>query len=269
MTIASDILARGPILYWKLDDASGPAASDSSGNGRAGAYGGPFTLGQYGPEPNTRAVQLAAGGIVQRQGVVQLITAPWSWVWYMSINAVATPSNTATVINGAPSFNRGWFTRYNSDNTIQIGYYRSDGVQTTSAAATMPVWNKWWHAHAVVFNGAGAMSYYLDGTLVCSQASQGLSSSVQGGDFLTVGANYGAVYAHFAYFDKALTQADVTAISGYRYDWPFGPMVNAVYPPGPGASGSNLNPSDPIVIANQQDLSDIRSAVIRTYPPVP
>ncbi len=44
MTYVSEVLADSPYLFWKLDDASGTTATDSSGNGQNGTYTGTFTL---------------------------------------------------------------------------------------------------------------------------------------------------------------------------------------------------------------------------------
>lgn len=48
MTYASEVLADSPLLYWRLGDASGTTATDSSGNGRHGTYAGSPTLGTTG-----------------------------------------------------------------------------------------------------------------------------------------------------------------------------------------------------------------------------
>jgi len=44
MSYDSEVLADSPYLFWKLDDASGTTAVDSSGNGRSGTYTGTFAL---------------------------------------------------------------------------------------------------------------------------------------------------------------------------------------------------------------------------------
>lgn len=45
MTYASEVVADSPLLWWRLGDASGTTATDSSGNGRNGTYVGSPTLG--------------------------------------------------------------------------------------------------------------------------------------------------------------------------------------------------------------------------------
>lgn len=41
---SDEVLADSPLVYWRLDDASGTTATDSSTNSRSGAYGGTYTL---------------------------------------------------------------------------------------------------------------------------------------------------------------------------------------------------------------------------------
>ncbi len=42
------VLAKGPVGYWRLGEAAGPTANDSSGNGYDGTYNGNPTFGQPG-----------------------------------------------------------------------------------------------------------------------------------------------------------------------------------------------------------------------------
>ena len=45
-TYASTVLADSPVAYWRLGEASGSSAADSSGNGNGGSYAGGVTLGR-------------------------------------------------------------------------------------------------------------------------------------------------------------------------------------------------------------------------------
>ena len=42
------VLAKGPVGYWRLGEAGGPTAFDSSGNGNDGTYYGHPSFGQPG-----------------------------------------------------------------------------------------------------------------------------------------------------------------------------------------------------------------------------
>lgn len=48
LSYKSTILADHPVAYWRLDEASGTAMVDATGNGNDGAYAGAVTLGQPG-----------------------------------------------------------------------------------------------------------------------------------------------------------------------------------------------------------------------------
>jgi Concanavalin A-like lectin/glucanases superfamily len=53
---SSVVLAKGPVAYWRLGEASGPTAADASGNGNGGTYLGNPAFGQAGAivnDPNT------------------------------------------------------------------------------------------------------------------------------------------------------------------------------------------------------------------------
>ena len=268
MTIATEILGRSPILYWQLDDASGPAASDSSGNGRAGPYGGSWTPHQYGVEPGSFAAQFGAGGFVQRVGLVQPGTLPFTVVWYASYNNLTTPSPTALMSNGGAGVSKGWDFRWNAVNQVSLQAWNTFATPTATPFTTVPIWAKWWHPWAISFNGTTGMSLWCDGTVLVSLTLSGTLSTVTAAETFSAVCNYPGVLAHIAYYDKLLSAADIGAIGGYRFDWPFGPMVNVTWPSPPGSSGA-INPSDPVIIDLNADLADIHRAVIREYPTTP
>ena len=254
------------MLYWKLDDATGPAASDSSGNSRAGAYGGSFILHQYGVEPTTFAAQFGASGAVSRVGMVQPGTSAWSVVWYASYNVGATPTDTVVLSNGGASGARGFEVHLNSSQQMYVKWWQTNALVTTTGNTTLPVWNRWWHSFAVTWNGTTGMALYVDGSSATNATSPLAMGTVQSTDTFAIIAGYPAVYSHVAYYDKLLSTADIAAICGYRYDWPFGPMVNLTWPEPPAGGGGALSPSDPVVIDINTDLSELKGYVSRQYP---
>lgn len=264
MTIRTDIQALGPVLYWPLEDATAPAAADDSGHGHTGVYGGPFTLHQYGPEPGTFAAQFAPGGYVTCTGMPQLQAAPFSVVWYVSRNVIVTPSSGIEMGNQPVTLNRGWRSTVINDNTSLITAFNTTGSGATTSAIATPVWNKWWHAYGLVYNGANVFTPYLDGVGGSTATSTTWSGNLSTDTFGWT-TPYAAVVAHIAYFDKALTPANISTIHSYRFDWPFGPMINVTWPSPPAGGGGALSPSDPVVVDINTDLSDIRSAVRRDY----
>lgn len=65
-TYSREVLADAPAGYWRLGEASGTVARDSSGNGRDGTYSGGVTLGQAGAvsDGNTAALFDGVNGLV-------------------------------------------------------------------------------------------------------------------------------------------------------------------------------------------------------------
>ena len=63
----STILADNPVIYWRLDETAGPTATDLSGHGNNGTYGGPsLQFSQPGAltSDNDTAVFLNSGGYI-------------------------------------------------------------------------------------------------------------------------------------------------------------------------------------------------------------
>jgi concanavalin A-like lectin/glucanase superfamily protein len=270
MSIETDIMGRGPVLYWPLDDATGPAAVDASGNGKHGVIGGSFTTHQYGPEPGTFALQLASGGFVTRTGMPMITSGQFSMCAYISRNHLATPTSGVEWIQGNDSGQRGWFLFANNAGQVQVKAWGAVGSGTMGLQTT-PVWNKWWHAYTVTFQTVNIWTLWIDGTQMATVASNGVPNLANSGDTFGIMAPYPCVYAHVAYFDKLLTTADITAIHSHRFDWPFGPMIDTTWPEPPAGAGgdASLSPSDPVVVGINTDLSDIRRAVRWPVPPGP
>jgi hypothetical protein len=121
------VLADGPLAYWRLGEASGTTAADSSGNGHAGTYMGGFTLGVPAAlvgDTDTAARFNGSNGMVQVPDSAPLrLNGSWSiefWakqVSYMNtypgILGKGTPTNTTGY--GIWSDSRGglWFMRDN------------------------------------------------------------------------------------------------------------------------------------------------------------
>ena len=70
-TYGKAVVADSPDFYWRLGDASGPTAKDSSGNQLDGSYSGGETFGQPGAVPGTSDTAVlfdgTSGGTSARQ----------------------------------------------------------------------------------------------------------------------------------------------------------------------------------------------------------
>lgn len=266
MTIESDITGLAPVLYWVLDDPTGPAAVDTSGNSHTGVYGGTFMLAQSGPEPGSHAVQFANGGSVTCTGMPQPGTAPWTVVWYATRDTQSTPAVGSEIGHGNPSASRGWYWRQTNIDQSNLQWWTPSTPNTSGTAYATPVWNRWWHAYAVTWNGTSVLTAYIDGAVSQTPSLIGSLITLLSTDTFGVTAIYPSIWAHVAYFDKTLTLAQIGAIASHRYSWPYGPMIDKIPAPGPPAGGGALSPTDPVVVDINADLSDVLRAVRRNYP---
>jgi hypothetical protein len=205
VTIASAILALSPAWYWKLDDATGPAASDSSGNGRPGAYVGGFRLLQPGPEAGTYGVQVfdgyaqkvAPGYVTSGQTATLLCWA--------AIGAVDTGVH--TLLANASGTNGGSLAHQPASGGLPQLVVVRNNIANTSLSAYVLDFS--WHMYAVVFTGTGVTAY-IDGVAMGSVA--GAVNAFNAGVSTSVGsAEYGYL-AHFAGWASALTAGQIQGI---------------------------------------------------------
>lgn len=273
MTLSDEILARDPQLYWPAFETSGTQLEDVSGHGHPGTLGGSYMLGQYGLEAGTTCVQFSPGGYARCTGLPQPGAAAFSVFWVCSINALAPGGTTIYMQHGDNVAKRGWLWLVNTTPQHQFQTWNTAGSVFSTTLTALPIWNKWWHSWCFTHNGSGTTTWYIDGFPQTAPTLTGTPTTVLSTDYFQCLSPYGSTLGHVAYFDKVLTPADVAVLAGFRYDWPFGPMVNAIWPNPPTSGGTSyLSPSDPIVIQQQADTADIRRAVIRDYsapPPGP
>lgn len=272
MSIETEILAKNPVLYWPLDDPTGPAAVDQSGNGHTGVYGGPFILGSWGAVAGETAAQFGIGGFVRCTGLPQLGSAAFSLIWWMSIN-VGAPSSTTTLFrHTATGVSRGWFFTVSTTGLAGVTAYRADGTPLASATTSLGGAWKTWHPWVLTYSPGGAMSLGYDGGTVLTLNLTGGLATITAAETFEVAAGAPLIAAHVAYYDRLLSPGEISAIHAYRQDWPYGPPINATWPEPPVGGGGALSPSDPVVIDINTDLTDIRRAVIRDFsqpPPGP
>lgn len=268
MGIESEISGRSPVLYWPLDDPTGPAAVDAASGAHPGVYGGAFMTHQYGPEAGTFAAQFSLSGFVRCTGFPQIGSASWSVVWYTTIDLTGTFGNTRFIGHAGSPLTRGWQMGWSTTSGFTLTYWNAAGSPASTSAIGLPTMHLWWHAYAITFNGTQFRVFYDGLQAGAILTVSGTMSTVLSTDVFGIDVQKGAVFAHLAYFDHVLSDSDIAVIHGFRYAWPFGPMVNAVWPNPPAGSGSALlSPTDPVVVGITTDTTDIRRAVLHDYPP--
>jgi len=161
LTVGS--VSNGPIAHWKLDEAAGTVASDSSGNG----YTGTIKNGAIWAGDATRSSYLSFDGINDRVETlfqVDLTSTTKDFTWAVWVNSQAAPTNGVIIGNRKPDLNSQLnFLKLTSK---QVNY-AGGGTQQNYDFNDM-VQNEW-HHHAVVKSGTNLL-YYRDGAFVGTRA---------------------------------------------------------------------------------------------------
>jgi hypothetical protein len=220
-TCSDAITTDGAIEYYKLAEASGTAAADSSGNSRTGTYAGTVTRGLVGACLNGVTLDGATAQVTTP--LQQANPMPWaSEIWFKTSGTrggLLTGYGTAQAGTSAFSdrnvylTNDGRIVFQTSTNVlIGVGY---DTYLTTTTKYNDGNWH-----HVVATQSAAGIAVYLDGTL--------FQSNTEGGSYVNAGywrigyngdlsgktnapaSNYfGGSISNVAFYNKLLTAAQV------------------------------------------------------------
>lgn len=227
-TYRDTILSHQPLGYWRLGEATGNVAADSSGNNRNGTYVN-VTKGQIGA---------IAGDSDQSS-------------WFDGINSyVTTPINVSELTEGfsleswirTPSVSSGVGAFVGSSilgNNFRCG--KESGVQTLTFSSgtfastqTLSTWanatyafgdNLWHHVVCVWDKANGKQFIYLDGNIVASQSVTTNNLATDYGT-LTIGSFTNRFYGNLdevAVYGRALSISEVR--SHFQNRWVAGPSV--------------------------------------------
>jgi hypothetical protein len=206
--------------------------------------------------------------VVECTGFPQISAAPYTFMWYEATNSAPTPSGGTTMHHGSFASHKGWYVNADPSDGKQFYCWMVNSGNYPLNRQVTPTWVKWWHSYTFTFNPPTQFTYYLDGVVMTVDNPYSNPAPATGADPFGFYGVYQHVVAHIAYFDKLLTPAQINQLHSYRVIWPFGPMINAVLGSGGGGAPAPINPADPVIVDINTDLSDIRAAVIRTYPKV-
>lgn len=195
------MLADSPKGYWKLDDATGTTATDSSGNAHHGTYTGGFTLASGTDPHGDHGVLLdgTSGYVTVASHTDFQVTAVTVEAWFKA-DAGSSGERCLASKNGTTDY---MLERYGA-----VGFLtRASGGLGVTDVGTAD--NAIWH-HAAFTNDATRMRLHVDGELVDDRGSGPMSTSATA---LLIG-QYGA--ANF--FKGVISKAAVypTALSPYR-----------------------------------------------------
>jgi hypothetical protein len=233
---AAALAASGPVGVWKLDEAGGTTASDSSGNGNPGVLSGGVTWvpGVFG---SAIALDGSTGEIkVSDNDALEPATAVTVSAW---IKATGSPGVYRYIVakggNQCIAASYGLYT--GPDGGLQFYVSQDAGsAYERSAAAGMGVWDGDWHLVVGSFDGS-VLRLYVDGVQVGPAVSYpgSLVYRLPYSNDLYIGNYPGCAQRSFmgliddvTIWDRALSAAEVSALE---------PAAGAG-PPSPGPSGA-------------------------------
>ena len=217
---SATVLADTPLAFWKLNEATGTAAADSSGNALAGTYTGGYTLGAAPPSNAPGAVLLngSTGYINCGTPAALNITAAWTleaWIYLTSTpNGAGIICEAFTGAGNNVLYAMSFSTAAGATaSTLMAGFYT--GSAWKAVAGPTPSLNAWHHACAT-WDGT-TLLLYLDGAQVASLVPG--VAPVAGNNGIYVGRRWdasGAPYfpgrmASAAIYGTALTAARISA----------------------------------------------------------
>jgi hypothetical protein len=210
MTIASVILSDSPALYWKLDDPTGPAASDSSGNGNPGFYVGIVNLGQDGPEAGTQSALFQAGAGVLSVTGTPVTALPFSFDMWVALEG-SQPASNVSIYNGSSDTDGAglvWYAASGAGNPIQL---LRGGIGGGGAAGSVPVGT--WHHIAQTWSSASTINEYVDGVLRGGPSTVGFNAINANSKFVAGARLPGQLLyaAHAALYPTELSSTRVLA----------------------------------------------------------
>lgn len=223
---ADYVLATQPanlIAYWKLDELSGSAAADSSGNGRGATYNG-AALGQ--PVVGHRAVQTCPafdGSASYVNAYSAGLASAWSgqqgtialWLRAASAGVWNDGVTRRIAVFGADISNRILIERSTANN-LSFVYY--GGGTQRGIGPGMPATTDWFHVALVWDQSRTRMQCYIDGWLVGSDSTIAAFTGSLASNYAEIGGGGTGVaaaniwsgnIAHVALWNTALKAAEI------------------------------------------------------------
>lgn len=221
---STSILEESPILYARMNDASGTTALDSSSNARDGVYQGSGHVYQYAGalagEPSDEAHGQGTSGWVQyteaTHGTVFRMGTDFTVSMFISLTA--TDASTRYVICkavGTSSTQIEWAIRKTTANALAFVVWNTGGSTFAANGPTL-VADTWYHVVGV--KTGNVLTLYVNGNLV------GTSSTITGTPTTTTGdlaigrlgsaasGNWNGRYDEVALFNKALSADKIKAL---------------------------------------------------------
>ncbi|PUA17253.1 LamG domain-containing protein [Glaciimonas sp. PCH181] len=213
---AVEVLSDLPIAYWKLDELSGTAMTDSSGHGRNGLYGGLVALGNpplitAGKSIKTSTTGTATVATAPNDAALRL---PGDFSLEFWIKTGATTGNVLSMEQGGVNY-PSWQLGLNSSGCIKLELRTSNGGSIAALIATSAINDNAIH-HIVYTKNGSLVTAYVDGAPNATGSFTGPPFSST--DPVSVGCSYAPGYDtsamigsldEVAIYDTALSAARV------------------------------------------------------------
>jgi len=265
--IADAILALSPRNYWKLDEQSGGIFADY------GSVPTPFTHlsgvvpGTLGPEVGTYALRLYASTLCttdafglnfQTQGAASLM------IWFTA-PANGTPTAFAPCAGwGDPNNPTLRGLHFDQRSTANLSLEDVwNAPQGSAFVQTVPGYTPNWHVSAITETVSPVrVTHYID-NVKTDRPGSFLGGINQPTVPWWLRSASPVIIAHLALWFRELTQTEVQTVTSLIAQWPNGNPINGAPPSGGG--GGAIDPTDPVIVNINTDLSDIRRAVIKDF----
>ncbi len=199
--------------YWSMNEGSGTAVADSSGNGNNGTIinGGTWAAGRYSnafsSDGVNDSIQVAAGA-----SALHLTSFTMSaWIRPNTVTGDQTIMNRQIDGMGADNF----FLELNGSE-IQSGYSSADVTwrEITTSGAGIAI-NNWYHVAASFDNTSKAFRIYLNGSLVGSGTLNYTPLTTSGPFYISKPdmQNFNGLIDEVRIYNRALTVAEIQALA--------------------------------------------------------
>lgn len=209
MTFFNEVMARGPIGYWRLDEPSGSSAFDSSGNSHTLTYTN-MTLNEPGllvGDPNPGISTISNTSMVSATHATWMDTPAMTALVLCRPTSVSGFGNLCMVDDDSISTQLSW--RFRRNGSTFDAFYRGAAFAPATPGGSIAVNTTYLAAYST--SAAGTQYIYLNGSLSSSVAGAAAPTAIgqfRIGRLLSTTESFIGGFGEVALFDYVLTAAD-------------------------------------------------------------
>jgi hypothetical protein len=225
-----EVLADGPLLYWRLGESSGTTAEDETANNRDGTYTNPtpnLTYSVTGPLASDFDTAVRMVDATDHPRVLRAASTDWDstdLTIEMWVSALTSDTNFAHMAQVGDSTTTNWrwvlcARRTTAGNPLQIrkNGLTTGGPQSSSTGTDLDVGGGWHHI-VVTWDGT-EWAFWLDGSAIGTHTGDGPDTGVTNQPFIvgatdadsTGGASFDGEFDEVALYDYALSSTRIAA----------------------------------------------------------